>query len=51
MKKTYLKPTTMVVQIYHRQQLLGGSPYGNIQSPVKTYDDDNDVIDQKGNIW
>ena len=51
MKKTYMKPTTKVVQIHHRQQLLSGSPYGNIQSPVETYDDDNDVIDQKSSIW
>ena len=50
MKKTYLKPTTMVVQIHHRQ-LLSASPYDNIQSPVETYNDDQDVINEKGNIW
>ena len=50
MKKTYLKPTTKVVQIQHRQ-LLSASPYDNIQSPVETYNDDNDVIDQKNSIW
>ena len=49
MKKTYLKPTTKVVQIHHRQQLLSTS-YNNIQSPVETYDD-NDVINQKNSIW
>ena len=50
MKKTYMKPTTKVVQIHHRQLLIG-SPYDNIQSPVETYNDDQDVINEKGNIW
>ena len=49
MKKTYMTPTTKVVQIHHTQ-LLSGSPYNNIQSPVETYDD-NDVINQKSSIW
>ena len=48
MKRTYMKPTTKVVQIQHRQ-LLSGS-YDNIQSPVETYDDD-DVIYEKNSIW
>ena len=30
--------------------MLCGS-YNNQKSPVETYDDDEDVIDQKGNIW
>ena len=47
MKKTYLKPTTKVVQIHHTQMLCA-SPYDNIQSPVETYDDD---ISDKGDIW
>ena len=46
-----MKPTTKVVQIHHRQQLLSGSPYNNQNGPLETYDNDNDVIDQKGNIW
>jgi hypothetical protein len=50
MKKTYLKPTTKVVQIQHRQ-LLSGSPYNNQKSPVETYDDDEDVIYEKSSIW
>ena len=50
MKKTYLKPTTKVVQIQHRQ-ILCASPYGNIQSPVETYDSDEDVINEKSSIW
>lgn len=48
MKKTYLKPTTKVVQIHHTQMLCA-SPYDN-QESLNVYDDD-DVIDQKGDIW
>ena len=44
-----MKPTTKVVYIHHTQ-LLSGSPYNNIQSPVETYDD-NDVINEKSSIW
>ena len=51
MKRTYMKPTTKVVPIQQRQQLLSGSPYDNQNGPLETYDDDNDVIDQKGYIW
>lgn len=50
MKKTYLKPTMEVIQIQHRQ-LLCGSPYDDQNGPLKTYDNDEDVIDQKGDIW
>ena len=50
MKRTYQKPTTTVVYIHHTQ-LLSGSPYNNIQSPLETYDSDDDVINQKGYIW
>ena len=50
MKRTYQKPTTKVVHIQQRQ-LLSGSPYDNQNGPLETYDDDEDVIDQKGNIW
>ena len=49
MKKTYMKPTTKVVPIQQRQHLLSGSPYDD-QKSLNVYDDD-DVIDQKGNIW
>ncbi len=49
MKKEYTKPAMRVVKL-QQQRMLCGSPYNNIQSPVETYDD-NDVIDQKGNIW
>ena len=47
MKKTYLEPTTMVVQIHHRQMLCG-SPYNN-QESIDVYEDD--VINQKNSIW
>ena len=50
MKKTYMKPTTKVVYIHHRQMLCG-SPYNNQKSPVETYDDDEDVINEKRSIW
>ena len=46
-----MKPTTKVVQIQQRQHLLSGSPYDNIQSPLETYDDEADVINQKSSIW
>ena len=51
MKRTYQKPTTKVVQIHHRQQLLTASPYGNIQSPVETYDSEGDDINDIQGIW
>ena len=50
MKRTYMKPTTKVIQIQHRQ-LLCGSPYDNIQGPLETYDSDDDVIYEKSSIW
>ena len=50
MKKTYLKPTTTVVYIHHRQQLLSASPYDN-QKSLNVYDDEGDVIEQKSSIW
>ena len=49
MKRTYQKPTTTVVYIHHTQQLLSTSPYDN-QKSLNVYDDEDD-IDQKGNIW
>ena len=49
MKKTYLKPTTTVVYIHHTH-LLSGSPYDNKKS-LNVYDDEGDVIEQKGYIW
>ncbi len=50
MKKTYMKPTTKVVYIQHTQ-LLCGSPYNDQNGPLETYDDDNDVINDKNRIW
>ena len=51
MKRTYQKPTTTVVQIHHRQQLLCGSPYNNKKAPLETYDEEEDVINEKSSIW
>lgn len=52
MKRTYMKPTTTVVQIHHRQQLLSGSPYDDQKAPLETYDDnEEDFIKEKSSIW
>ena len=51
MKRTYIKPTTKVVPSQQRQHLLSGSPYDDQNGPLETYDSDDDVINQKGNIW
>ena len=52
MKRTYMKPTTKVVQIHHRQQLLSGSPYDGQNGPLETYDDnEEDFIKEKSSIW
>ena len=50
MKKTYLNPTTKVVQIHHTQMLCA-CPYDNKMAPLETYDEDEDVIEQMGYIW
>ena len=49
MKRTYMKPTTKVVQIHHTQMLCA-SPYDE-QKSLNVYDDEGDDIDQKGYIW
>ena len=49
-KQDYIQPAMRVVKL-QQQRMLSGSPYNNIQSPVETYDDDNDVINQKSSIW
>ena len=52
MKRTYIKPTTKVVPIQQRQQLLSGSPYDNQKAPLETYDDnEDDFINEKSSIW
>ena len=51
MKRTYMKPTTKVIQIHHRQQLLSGSPYDEQNGPLETYDNDEDVIYETSSIW
>ena len=32
-------------------QMLCGSPYDNVRSPLDTYDDSDDIITDKGSIW
>ena len=51
MKRTYQKPTTKVIQIHHRQQLLSASPYNDKKAPLETYDEEEDVINEKRSIW
>ena len=50
MKRQYMKPEMEVVKI-QQTQMLCGSPYDDIKSPVDTYDDPEDVISDKGSIW
>ena len=50
MKKEYMKPAMQVVEL-RQHQILCGSPYDNVQSPLDTYDDDEDAIDNPGSIW
>lgn len=48
-KKVYEKPTVKVVKI-QQSQMLCSSPYDNVSS-LRTYDDDDDVISNKNEIW
>ena len=50
MKKQYMKPAMQVVEL-RQYQILCGSPYDNVQTPLDTYDDPEDVINDKGGIW
>ena len=50
MKKEYIQPTMHVVKI-QQQRMLCGSPYNDMKSPVSTYNDDEDVITDTGDIW
>ena len=45
-----MKPAMQVVEL-RQHQILCGSPYDNVQSPLDTYDDDEDAIDNPGSIW
>ena len=51
MKKEYTKPTMTVVALKHQSHILAGSPYDNVTSPVQTYDDPEDAITDKNDIW
>lgn len=50
MKNEYMKPAMRVVKI-QQTQMLCGSPYDDIKSPLDTYDAPEDVITDKGSIW
>ena len=49
-KKAYMKPAMRVVKI-QQQRMLCSSPYNDVKTPVSTYDDPEDVIDDKNDIW
>ncbi|MBQ4393661.1 MAG: hypothetical protein II826_11210, partial [Prevotella sp.] len=49
MKKQYMQPTMQTVKVQH-SQMLCNSPYDEVES-LRTYDDDDDVISNKNEIW
>ena len=51
MKKEYIQPTMTVVALKHQTHILAGSPYDSLTTPVSTYNADEDVIEDKGDIW
>lgn len=50
MKKEYIQPAMRVVNI-QQHKMLCGSPYNDVKTPVSTYNDDEDAITDKGNVW
>ena len=50
MKKEYIQPTMHVVKI-QQHRMLCGSPYNDVKTPVSVYDDDEDAITDKNDIW
>ena len=51
MKKEYIQPTMHVVKIQQQRMLCGSNPYNDVKSPVSVYNDPEDVIEDKGDIW
>ena len=49
MKKDYMKPTMLVVELKHRSKLLVGSPY-NEQKSVNMYRGSGETISDDGDI-
>ncbi|MBR1682826.1 MAG: hypothetical protein IJ767_00475 [Bacteroidaceae bacterium] len=49
MKKQYIQPIMQAVKI-QQTQMLCSSPYDDVKS-LRTYDDDDDVISDKDEIW
>lgn len=49
MKKQYIQPAMQIVKVQH-SQMLCSSPYDDVKS-IHTYDDDDDVISNKDEIW
>jgi len=50
MKKQYMKPAMQVVEL-RQYQILCGSPYDSVSTPLDIYDDDDNTITDKGDIW
>lgn len=50
MKKQYMKPAMQVVEL-RQYQILCGSPYDKVSTPLDTYDEEEDIITDKGSIW
>ena len=40
-----------VVKIQQQRMLCGSNPYNDLKTPVSTYNDDEDVITDTGDIW
>ena len=49
-KKEYIQPAMRVVTIQQHKMLCGSNPYDG-QKSVQTYDDDEDVVVDKGAVW
>lgn len=49
MKKEYMQPTLRTVKVQH-SHMLCSSPYNDVKS-IRTYDDEEDVISDKDEIW
>lgn len=51
MKKEYMKPTMRVVELQHHAQILAGSAYDSVSTPLGVYDEGDDVITDQNGIW
>lgn len=52
MKRQYMKPAMAVVDFPYQHQLMAGSDYDEVTSPIELYDEDSeDDIEEKKDIW